>query len=82
MNTIFLSFIIVCLLVYSIYKDEMFRREREKLIKLIKADTLDEVTRNEVVTEVERKESIPPEYVSTEELDDEAYVKAITGKKE
>ena len=91
MIEILLSLIILALLAFVYFTNRSFSKEREKLLKMIMAKNLDEVTANEVVDTFQSKEDngmiIPPDKTEINSDDESVFDKHIAqiledGKKE
>lgn len=76
----FLFALIVFLLVILVYREEVNKQERKDLLRMIKADTLDEVTRAEMSDKLEEQEDIPPEFEALEAVDDDKFMQALEGQ--
>lgn len=61
-----------------VYNNEMFRRERKDLLRMIKARDLDEVVRAEKTEKKEEVEEIEPDYKSTELVTDDEFMEAVS----
>jgi len=77
MNDIFLIGLIVFLVLALLYREEVNKSERKDLLRMIKANTLDEVSRAELVDKQEETEEEVPEYKSLESATDEEFDEAI-----
>jgi hypothetical protein len=79
MSEVILSITILLLLVYIAVSNYISIKEREKLIKLLMARNLEEVTDNETIEKIapEKTEELPPDIVPIDPDDDISFDKHI-----
>lgn len=77
MTDIILLILCGLLLGASLYREEINRRERKDLLRMIKAKDLDEVTRAEIVEKVKPEPEMPPEYKPIDALSDDEFFEAL-----